>query len=132
MADIYLEITFWRDVYSGPACLEYSWVPEGHRRTILLKPGEQVKSNNDLVASDLHPSHVQVYVLTNDRHSTEDWQFPPGPPHPTPVVSARIDVVEREMYAGGTVSYADGSKSTPPQRQKLDRLARKCPTGLSD
>ena len=22
-------MTFWRDDYSGPACLEYSWVPEG-------------------------------------------------------------------------------------------------------
>jgi hypothetical protein len=87
-AQVTLDMTFSRDVYNGPACLEYSWVPEGKRRTILLKATQQSGSSKDQVSSDLHPSHVQVYSLTNDEQwSTEGWQFPAGPPHATDVVS---------------------------------------------
>lgn len=85
MGDLYLEMKFWPDVYEGPARLEYSPVPEGRRRTILLKPGEQSGSSPDQISQGVHPSHVQVYVLTNDGHSLEDWQFPAGPPHASPV-----------------------------------------------
>lgn len=44
-----LEMTFRRDISSGTACLEYSWVPEGKRRAIFLEVGQQVGSNNDSV-----------------------------------------------------------------------------------
>jgi hypothetical protein len=120
------EMTYRRDVYNGHACLEYSWVPEGRRHTILLEPGQQEGRRSDPVSGDEGPSHVQVYVLTNELHSTGGWQFPPGPPHPTPVVTALVVVSEENMDAKGTVYYADGSKSEP-QPQKLDELPRECP-----
>src|SRR5580692_4060470 len=109
---------FWRDVYNRPGCLEYSWVPEGRRRVILLEAGQQEGARTDPIAAGLKPSHVQVYSLTNGIHSTEGWQFPPGPPHLTPVVSARVEVFESRMEVVGTVYYADGSTAT--QTQKLE------------
>jgi hypothetical protein len=124
-AQIQIEMTYWRDVYSGSACLEYSWVPEGRRRTILLEKGQQEGRRSDPISSDLNPSHVQVYSLTNDLYSTSGWQFPPGPPHATPVVRALVQVFEQNMEVVGTVYYADGSIAT--QKQKLDEQPRKCP-----
>ena len=120
-----VEMTYWRDVYNGHACLEYSWVPEGHRHTILLNAGQQESRRSDSISEELRPSHVQVYVLTNDLQSTEGWQFPPGPPHPTPVVRAVVQVFEGKMESVGTVYYADGSSAT--QTQTLTKVPRKCP-----
>ncbi len=37
-------MTFWRDNYSGPACLEYSWVPEGLRRNIQLMVNKKTQA----------------------------------------------------------------------------------------
>jgi hypothetical protein len=52
-------------------------------------------------------------------------QFPPGPPHPTPVVRAVVEVFEQRMETVGTVYYADGS--TAAEVNKLDDVPRKCP-----
>jgi hypothetical protein len=124
-AQVQIEMTYWRDVYNGHACLEYSWVPEGRRHTILLEPGQQEICRSDPFPGDFSASHVQVYALTNDLHSTAGWQFPPGPPHATPVVRALVQVFEEKMEVIGTTYYADGSTAT--QNQKLDELPRKCP-----
>jgi hypothetical protein len=75
-----ITMDFWRDDHTGPACLEYSYVPEGKRRIIQLRPGQQEAIQADTVPDDLKPSHVQVYTLTNnDTVSLDMWQFPPGP-----------------------------------------------------
>jgi hypothetical protein len=59
-----ITMDFWRDDYAGPACPEYSYVPEGKRRTIQLRPGQQEAIQTDIVPDDLKASHVQVYTLT--------------------------------------------------------------------
>ena len=88
-----ITMDFWRDDYTGPACLEYSYVPEGKRRTIQLRPGQQEAIQDDTVPDDLKPSHVQVYTLTNnDAVSLGMWQFPPGPPYVLPVIGAQVSV----------------------------------------
>ena len=61
-----ITMDFWRDDHTGPACLEYSYVPEGKRRTIQLRPGQQEAIQDDTVPDELKPSHVQVYTLTNN------------------------------------------------------------------
>ena len=86
-----ITMKFWRDDYSRPACLEYSWVPEGLRHTILLAPGQQEGSRTDPISDN--PSHVQVYMLDNNNQvSAEMRQFPSGPPHNTPVDGATVEV----------------------------------------
>src|ERR1039458_6094077 len=102
---IQMEMTYWRDIYNGHACLEYSWVPEGHRHTILLNAGQQESRRSDPTSEGLRPSHVQVYVLTNDLHSTEGWQFPPGVPQELLFI-----------LAGGSVRCRDGCGQPDNQR----------------
>jgi hypothetical protein len=128
MATIRME--FWRNPYDGPACIEYSWVPEGARRNILLQPGQQEGYSDDTVADDLKPSHVQVYVANNEPppSSLEMWQFPQGAPYPAPIVRARVELHSDRMEARGTVWYADGAKAT--DQRALEPRPRKCPTGL--
>ena len=46
-----------------PRALEYSYVPEGKRRTILLRAGQQEHIQIDTVPDDLEASHVQVYTF---------------------------------------------------------------------
>jgi hypothetical protein len=124
MAEI--TIDFWRDDYVDGACLEYSYVPEGKRRTLLLKPGQQEASQTDTVPDDLEASQVQVYTLTNNGVVSLDmWQFPPGPPYAFPVVSAQVSVLQERMVAAGMVTYSDwtvDSGSAP-----LDAYSRPCP-----
>jgi len=105
-----LTMIFWRDRYDEPGYLEYSWVPEGKRRTIDLAPGEQEGSRSDPGPTDA--SHVQVYRLSNGRLAIQDWQFPPGPPYKSPVIAAIVQVIERTMEAVGIVHYADGTNAT--------------------
>lgn len=119
---------YWRENPTGPACLEYSWVPEGKRRDILLNPGMREGSSSDSISATLNPSHVQVYVLVNNfNESTEMWQFPPGPPYSSPIVSASVEVYTG-LKAVGKVTYADGT--TASDTHMLDPVPRKCPTGL--
>jgi hypothetical protein len=121
-----ITMDFWRDDYADGACLEYSYVSEGKRRTLLLKPGQQEAIQTDTVPDDLKPSHVQVYTLTNNGVVSLDmWQFPPGPPYALAVVSAQVSVLQERMVAAGMVTYADltvNSGSAP-----LDKYSRPCP-----
>jgi len=119
-------MTFGRTDYSGRGCLEYSWVPEGTRRTIILAPGQAEHTQVDTVPDNLKISQVQVYVLNNGELSTEMWQFPPGPPYAHPVATASVRVLARE--AVGTVQYTDGTQAADTTH--LDAYLRKCPTGL--
>ncbi len=121
-----ITMKFRRDQFAGPGCLEYSWVPEGVRRTILLNPGKQEGSRTDAIADDLNPSHVQVYRLNNnDMVSTEMWQFPPGPPYEYPVDGAFVEVIQDKMLAIGTVHFSDGA--TASDTHELDPFPRACP-----
>jgi len=119
-------MTFRRTDYSGRGCLEYSWVPEGKRRIIILGPGQAEHTQADTVPDNLKISQVQVYVLSNDELSTEMWQFPPGPPHTHPVTTASVSVLAKE--AVGTVQYTDGTQAADTRH--LDAYPRKCPTGF--
>jgi hypothetical protein len=127
MAEITMD--FWRDDYVDRACLEYSYVPEGKRRTLLLEPGQQEATQTDNVPDDLKPSHVQVYTLTNNGEVSLDmWQFPPGPPYVLPVVSVQVSVLQERMVAAGMVTYSDAtvdSGSAP-----LHPYSRPCPEDL--
>ena len=118
-----ITMRFVRDVFTGPACLEYSWVPEGKRHTILLDPGQPEGFRTDPIADDIHPSFVQVYRLSNNqRTSLEMWQFPKGPPpHGSDVDRAEVEVHESTMEAVGTVFYTDGTSASG--RHRLDPFA---------
>ena len=117
-------MTLSRTDYSGRGCLEYSWVPEGKRRTIILAPGHAEHTQVDTVPSNLNISHVQIYVLNNGEFSTAMWQFPPGPPHAYPVATASVRVLAIE--AVGTVHYTDGTQAADTKH--LDAYPRQCPT----
>jgi hypothetical protein len=119
-------MTFRRTDYSGRGCLEYSWVPEGKRRIIILEPGQAQHTQIDTVPDNLKISQVQVYVLNNGELSTATWQFPPGPPYAHPVATASVSVMAKE--AVGSVQYTDGTKAEDTRH--LDAYPRQCPTGL--
>ena len=121
-------MTFRREDYRGRGCLEYSWVPEGKRHDIVLAAGEATDSEHDHVPQDIHPSHVQVYALTNGKMTSPPWQFPPGPPSAHEIVSATV-VVAASGKVTGTVEYVDGRHTSGNTR--LDGIWRKCPTGLA-
>lgn len=125
MAHVVME--FWRVAYEGTACLEYSWVPAGLRRVIVLSPGQQEGVSHDTV--EVEPSHVQVYVTTNEAPlaSLVKWQFPPGGPHTAPIVRARVELHTIEMVARGTVWFKDGTSVT--DSKPLEHVPRPCPSG---
>ena len=115
-------MTFSRDVDAGQTCLEYSWVPQGKRYPIWLLPGE--KNSRTDATSESKPLHVQVYRLSNNKQvGLKLRQFPPGLPHPTPVVRTTIEVSDKEVV--GTVYYQDGSSAS--DKRQLDADAVKCP-----
>jgi len=121
-----ITMNFRRDDHSGPACLEYSWVPQGLRHTILLHKGQKEDSRTDPISDDLNPSHVQVYRLdNNNRVSAAMLQFPPGPPHAAPVDRATLAVDQQRRQVVATVHYADGT--TASDTKPLDPLSRPCP-----
>lgn len=106
-----LTMIFWRDAYSESGVLEYSWVPEGRRHTISLPEQQPEGSRGDPAPGHTAVSHVQVYKLMNGRWAIDDWQFPPGPPHKSPVIAAVVQVIERRNEVVGTVLYADGTNA---------------------
>jgi hypothetical protein len=124
-----LTMVFWRDADKEPACLEYSWVPEGKRHVIRLTPGLQEDSRTDPIPMD-EISHVQVYRLTSDAVGIDSWQFPPGPPHSAPVIYAAVEVFEKRMEVVGTVHYSDGSSAS--DRRLLHLHPLRCPETPSD
>ena len=125
-----LRMEFHRMPHDGPACLEYSWVPEGLRRNIVLNPGEPSGYNDDTVDDSLKPSHVQVYVATNafPIASLQDWQFPSMPHNNSYLVGARVELDSMAMKATGVAMYADGHTTTDVR--DLEGIPRECPTGL--
>jgi len=122
-----LTMTFRRSDYTQRGCLEYSWVPEGKRRVIVLNPGTPQHVQTDTLPDDVVATHVQVYVLNNGRAGTVNWQFPPGPPRPGLIVDALVDVYA-PAKARGTVYYAGGA--TVSDDRPLGESTQKCPSGL--
>src|ERR1044071_7209267 len=107
MAEQNLTMIFWRDVYNEPGSVEYSWVPHGTRRDIRLAPDQQAGSRSDPALGHALVSHV--YRLTNGRLGLTDWQFPPGPPHRSPVIAAVVQILEHRKEVVGIVHDADGT-----------------------
>ena len=119
---------FLRDEASGPACLEYSWVPEGVRNVIRLGPGQKEGMRPSSIPDDVKPSQVQVYVLSNNaRESVANWQFPPGPPYVDPVDGATVVVSQEQMKVVGTVHYTNNTMAS--DTQPLEPISRPCPQG---
>jgi hypothetical protein len=127
---------FWRDSYSGPGCIEYSWVPEGHRNDIELAPGqiEGVGGGPGIPAT-----LVQVYVANNvdgpTAVSVQEWQFPShfSPPPNNYLYRARVEIFQRQNKIVGTAWYVDPNTHIPTKVVEiatLDAIARRCPTGL--
>ena len=108
--DKYRTMVFWRDVFDGTARVEYSWVPEGIRKDITIPQPRDENSRMDQVSDDI--TQVQVYRLDIGDFGTIDWQFPSGPPHTYPVISAAVQIFVRRGVAIGTVQYADGTTAT--------------------
>jgi hypothetical protein len=103
-------MVFRRDVPEGTARMEFSWVPEGNRLPIEVLAPRDENSRMDPVSDDI--TQVQVYRLDIGDFGTVDWQFPPGPPHSFPVISAVVQTFLRRGVAIGTVHYADGTSAT--------------------
>jgi hypothetical protein len=118
-----ITMVFWRDSDTGPACLEYSWVPQGIRRLIQLPPKLDENARTDSAPD--RPSHVQVYRLVSNHVGTDTWQFPAGPPRDSRVVFASTQVFEERKQVVGTVYYADGSSATESRPLRVDHLP--CP-----
>ena len=116
-------MVFWRDTDTGPACLEYSWVPEGQRKLIKLPPQQDEGSRQDPVSVNI--TQVQVYRLVSNARGIDTWQFPPGPPHNSRIIYATVQVFESNMYVIGTVYYADGSRAA--DRLPLKSDPKPCP-----
>ena|ERR1700739_1758153 len=106
-----LTMILWRDVYSEPGLLEYSWVPEGKPHTISLPAQQPEGSRADPAPGHTAVSHVHVYKLMNGRWAINDWQFPPGQPHKPPVIAAVVQVLEHRNEVVGAVLYADGTNA---------------------
>ena len=117
---------FKRDLYNGKGCLEYSWGSEQKRRLIQLNPSAKEGAGEGPVANDA--SQVQVYALTNGQYSLKEWQFPSGPPHPSPVVGAIVEL--KEIEAVGTVFYEDRSSAT--NTKALVPMPLRCPAGPAE
>lgn len=82
------------------------------------------KNSRTDATSESKPLHVQVYRLSNNKQvGLKLRQFPPGLPHPTPVVRTTIEVSDKEVV--GTVYYQDGSSAS--DKRQLDADAVKCP-----
>ena len=122
-------MTFRRADYNSAACLEYSWVPEGKRRTVILAPGVREQSSTDSVPDSVMASHVQVYVMSNNRASTEMWQFPPGPTGPYALAAALVDV-HAPLEVIGTAFFVNGPSI--PDTHGLEDYGRNCPAGLGN
>ena len=118
-------MVFTRDLYKGKGCLEYSWVSEGKRRVIQLNPNVREGEGAGPTAKDT--SHVQVYALSNGLFGLKEWQFPPGPPRPSPVVRAIVEVKETE--AVGIVFYQDGVNAA--DTKALVPMPISCPTKVT-
>lgn len=120
-----IEMRFWRDDTKEKACLEYSYVPQGLRRHILLEPGQQELVRKDSIPAELNPSHVQVYALKNGNTGVFMAQFPAGPPQPTVLIAARVFVVSAGDQATATAEFAGGSSLYTTYRLKTTDLP--CP-----
>jgi len=119
-----IQITFARDIDDGPACLEYSYVPEGLRRQIYLDNGQRHITRPDSVP-DGYGSNVQVYVLTsNRRYSTGGWQFPQVS-RGVLIASAEVVVNQTTMQVIARVIFEDGVVDTYPH--PLESRMRECP-----
>jgi hypothetical protein len=117
------KMVFWRHMADGPACLEYSWVPEGKRRMVQLGPGTKEGGGP---GPSSQATHVQVYSMSNNgRGGVKKWQFPPGRPHSGNVVGATVEV--RGMEIVGTVYYSNGT--TAVDRHQIDPSVHTCVEG---
>jgi hypothetical protein len=114
-------LVFKRDIYNGKGCLEYSWVSDDTRRLIQLNPN--IKEGEGEGPSAKDASSVKVYALTNGQYSLKEWQFPSGPPHPSPIVSAVVELKEIEAVA--TVFYND--RSSRIETKTLVPMPVSCP-----
>jgi hypothetical protein len=124
-------MVFWRDADTGPACLEYNWVPESPPRKLIQLPAlADEDSRKDPVPKNMKISQVQVYRLVCDRLGIDDklgWNFPAEPSDKSTIIYATIQVFESRKYILGTAYYADGSSVTDFRPLKTAPLP--CPSG---
>jgi hypothetical protein len=120
------QLVFKRDIYNGKACLEYSWLSDDKRRLIQLNPNMQEGEGEGPIAESA--SYVQVHALTNGQYSLKEWQFPSGPRHASPIVSAVVELKEIEAVA--TVFYKD--RSSTIETISLVPMPLNCPARAQD
>jgi hypothetical protein len=109
MADV--TVHFFNDG-PGPACLEYSYIPSGQRRSIQLLGGDHTATRVDSLNSTETYSLVQVYTVQTEGLGAS-WDNFPAPPAPKPSLTT---VIFQIRYAGreviGSVYYADGTSDS--------------------
>lgn len=123
-------LVFRRDDATGPGCIEFSWLPTGMRRHIILPPGDpQGIDEFTYQFAPGDPQIVQIYVLNNDGHagplSIEGVQYPPGTGTTSPIVLAFFEVFSTQRVLRMTFNCADGS--TVQNWAQLEPMLRQCP-----
>ena len=123
-------LVFRRDDDFLRGCIEFSWVPTGMRRQIILPPGVPQGVDSFSYPFDPHaPSVLQIYVLNNDGKggplSFGGGNFPPGTGTASPIVVALAEVFAGQHALRLTFDCEDGSifQNWVP----LDKMPRMCP-----
>jgi hypothetical protein len=113
-------ILFYRDAaplppQGTPAILEYSWIPQGMRRSISLQVGEGQKCQTDSLPTGENYAQVQVYQVSSGGLplvGLDNWQFPPGPPHNAQLICVIVELFMQRKIAVSVCIFSDGSTVT--------------------
>jgi len=111
-----------------PACLEYSYIPSGKRRSLQLSQGQHAITRVDQLEPEEIYSLVQVYSVQTEQ-SGASWNcFPSTGARNSPlvVVIFRLHHANREVVA--TAYYEDGTDYS--ETSELVPTSIECPSGL--
>lgn len=127
--DKIVTLVFRRDDDHGRGCIEFSWIPTGQRRHIILMPG--VSQGSDTFSYPFDPTDpriMQIYVLNNEGRgplSIENVQYPGGTGTTSPIFLGVAEVFESQRVLRLTFHCEDGS--TVQNWVALEPELRHCP-----
>jgi len=129
MPDKSVALLFRRDDARGRGCIEFSWIPTGQRRHVILMPG--ISQGSDTFSYPFDPTDpriMQLYVLNNEGKgplSIENVQYPGGTGTASPIFLAVAEVFESQHVLRLTFHCEDGS--TVQNWASLEPVLRHCP-----
>ena len=114
-------LTYLRDATPPPACIEYSWVPTGHRNVIRLMATQPSDTQTVLAPS---ATNLEIYVLTQGSKSIGHCQFPVV--GEKQILHAVVAVRETGGIVDLSIYFADATMSA--HSIPLQNERRECPT----